>query len=320
MKRKGIISAVVIVLLACIIACSIFVLKSKNTGEPVKIIAATDIHYLSSSLTDHGKVFWKTINNADGKVIQYIDEIMSAFSNEVIKASPDVLILSGDLVFNGEKASHKDLVKKLSVIQKSGVQVLVIPGNHDINRSSAASLIGDEYEYVDSVSPDEFKEIYYDFGMKQAESVDAYSLSYLYKVNSDLCILMLDTNAYGTNYVQERSFDWIEEQLQKAKKEHMKVLTVSHQNLFAHNELLSLGYQLYNADKLLELYNQYKVKLNLSGHIHMQHYIKDGVTEITTTSLAVSPHQYGVIDFNGRSFNYSAKPVDVSGWAKKKEY
>ncbi|MDE6659999.1 MAG: metallophosphoesterase, partial [Eubacterium sp.] len=277
-----------------------------------------DTHYLSPSLTDHGKVFWKTINNADGKVIQYIDEIMSAFSEEVIKAAPDVLILSGDLVFNGEKASHKDLAKKLSVIQKSGVQVLVIPGNHDINRSSAASLIGEEYEYVDSVSPEEFKEIYYDFGMKQAESVDAYSLSYLYKVNSDLCVLMLDTNAYGANYVQERSFDWIEEQLQKAKKEHMKVLTVSHQNLFAHNELLSFGYQLYNADKLLELLNQYKVKLNLSGHIHMQHSQKDGITEITTTALAVSPHQYGVIDFNGRSFSYAAKPIDVSGWAKKK--
>ncbi|MDE5604737.1 MAG: metallophosphoesterase [Eubacterium sp.] len=317
MKRKGIIAAVIIIALIAGAVCSVLVFKCKNNSEPVKIITATDLHYLSPSLTDHGKVFWQTINNSDGKVIQYIDEIMSAFSDEVIKASPDVLILSGDLAFNGEKESHKDLAKKLSAIQESGVQVLVIPGNHDINRSTSVSFIGDEYEYVDSVSPDEFKEIYYDFGMKQAESVDAYSLSYLYKVNSDLCILMLDTNAYGTNYVQERSFDWIEEQLQKAKKEHMKVLTVSHQNLFAHNELLSLGFQLYNADKLLELYNQYKVRLNLSGHIHMQHYAKDGVTEITTSSLAVAPHQYGVIDFNGRSFSYAAKAVDVSGWAKK---
>ena len=108
---------------------------------------------------------------------------------------------------------------------------------------------------------------------------------------------MLDTNAYGTNFVQDDSYEWIETQLKKAKKEHRKVIAVSHQNLFAHNDLLSFGYQLYDADELLELYNKYRVKLNISGHIHMQHYAKDGITEITTTSLAVSPNQYGVIDF-----------------------
>ncbi|MDE6111265.1 MAG: metallophosphoesterase, partial [Eubacterium sp.] len=294
----------------------VLVLKNSNNGEPAKIITATDMHYLSQSLSDHGKMFWVTVNNSDGKVIQYIDEIISAFSEEVISASPDVLILSGDLTFNGEKESHKDLAKKLAIIQKSGVQVLVIPGNHDINRQSAVRFIGDKYEYVDSVTPDEFKEIYYDFGMKQAESVDEYSLSYLYKVNSDLCVLMLDTNAYGGNFVQDESYEWIEAQLKQAKKEHMKVLTVSHQNLFAHNSLLSFGYQLYDAPELLELYNQYKVKLNLSGHIHMQHYAKDGITEIATSSLAVSPNQYGVIDFNGKAFSYSTKAVDVSAWAK----
>lgn len=316
MKRKLIISIIIIALIAGAV-CSARIFKSNTKGESAKIITATDMHYLSPSLTDHGKVFWETVNNSDGKVIQYIDEIMSAFSKEVISASPDVLILSGDLTFNGEKESHKDLAKKLAVIQKSGVQVLVIPGNHDINRQSAVSLIGDTYEYVDFVTPDEFKEIYFDFGMKQAESVDENSLSYLYKINSDLCVLMLDTNAYGGNFVQDKSYEWIEDQLKKAKKERMKVLAVSHQNLFAHNSLLSFGYQLYDADELLEIYNKYKVKLNLSGHIHLQHYAKDGVTEIASSSLAVSPNQYGIIEFDGKVFNYNTKAVDVSLWAEE---
>ena len=316
MKKKIIITAVILAFVTAI-ASGAFILKSKNNCEPAKIITATDMHYLSPSLTDHGKIFWETINNSDGKVIQYIDELMSAFSDEVISTSPDILILSGDLTFNGEKESHKDLAKKLAVIQDSGVQVLVIPGNHDINSSASVRLIGNEYEYVETVTPDEFKEIYYNFGMKQAESVDEYSLSYIYKVNSDLCILMLDTNAYGTNFVQDDSYEWIESQLNKAKKEHMKVIAVSHQNLFAHNDLLSFGYQLYDADELLELYNKYRVKLNISGHIHMQHYAKDRITEITTTSLAVSPNQYGIIDFENNQFKYSTKTVDVSAWAEK---
>ena len=316
MKRKWIISAIVSALIIGAVIGA-FVFKSRDAVMPAKIITATDIHYLSPDLTDHGNVFREIINGADGKVIQYIDEIMDAFSDEVINAAPDVLILSGDLTFNGEKKSHMDLADKLSVIQKSGIQVLVIPGNHDINRRSAASFFGDKYEYVSSVTADEFKEIYWDFGMKQAESADTYSLSYLYKVNADLCVLMLDTNAYGENFVQDESYEWIEAQLKKAKKQHMKVIAVSHQNLFAHNSLLSFGYQLYDASELLELYNKYKVKLNLSGHIHMQHYMQDGVTEVATSSLTVSPNQYGIIDFYKNKFSYSTKPVDVSRWAEK---
>ena len=155
MKKKIIITAVILAFVTAI-ASGAFILKNKNNCEPAKIITATDMHYLSPNLTDHGKIFWETINNSDGKVIQYIDELMSAFSDEVISTSPDILILSGDLTFNGEKESHKDLAKKLAVIQDSGVQVLVIPGNHDINSSASVSLIGNEYEYVETVTPDEF--------------------------------------------------------------------------------------------------------------------------------------------------------------------
>lgn len=315
MKRKGIVITVIIVLITVIISGVIFENKNR-TNEPVKIITATDMHHLSPSLTDNGDAFWNTINNSDGKVIQYIDEIMSAFSDDVISASPDVLILSGDLTFNGEKASHEDLAKKLAVIQESGVQVLVIPGNHDINKTSSVKFVGDEYEYVDSVTADEFKKIYADFGMNQAESVDENSLSYIYKANSDLCILMLDTNAYGENFVQDKTYEWLESQLKKAKKKNMQVLAVSHQNLLAHNSLLTFGYQLYDANELLELYNKYDVKLNLSGHIHMQHIKTDDITEIATSSLAVAPNQYGIIDFNNNEFNYSTKSVDVSAWAE----
>ena len=49
----------------------------------------------------------------------------------------------------------------------------------------------------------------------------------------------------------------------------------------------------------------------------MQHYMKDGVTEIATSSLAVSPNQYGIIDFSNNKFSYCTKAVDVSAWAER---
>lgn len=295
----------------CLVGFILFVGKT----ESAKIIVATDIHYLSSQINDKGNAFFDTVNNADGKLVQYCVEIFSAFGDEVIKAQPDVLILSGDLTFNGEKTSHENFAKKLNEIQSKGVQVLTIPGNHDIDSASACGFKDDEYYQVDGITAEEYRKLYYDFGMKQAQSVDENSFSYLYKVNKDLFVLMIDTNAFGQNFVQDESYQWIEEQLIMVKRSRAQVITVTHQNLFAHNEQLSFGYQLYDADELLEMLNKYNVKCNLSGHIHMQHIKSDGVTEIATSSLLVAPVQYGVIDFDG-DINYQTKSVDVSAWAK----
>lgn len=311
MKKKIIIAIFVVCAVAVAILVAIFT-KPQNA----KIVVATDVHYLSSRVNDGGSAFLDAINNSDGKLVQYCDEIFSAFSDEVIEGKPDVLILSGDLSFNGERASHEDFASKLKLIQDSGVQVLTIAGNHDINSNNPVKYSGDEVGVSESISADEFKDIYYDYGMKQAASVDEYSLSYIYKVNKDLYILMLDTNAFGQNFVQDPSYAWIEEQLKMVKKNGAKVISVTHQNLYAHNEQLSFGYTLYDADELLELFNKYKVELNLSGHIHMQHIMGDSVKEIVTSSLVVNTTQYGEIDFDG-GFHYNTKRVDVETWARK---
>lgn len=312
MKKKFMI---IIGFLAVIFVFVVAFLLIGGKSDEAKIIVATDTHYLSERINDKGKAFSDMVNSSDGKLVQYCDEIFSAFADEVVNAQPDVLILSGDLTFNGEKASHEDFVNKLKEIQSKGVQVLTIPGNHDIDSASACGFKNDEYYQVDGITADEYRELYYDLGMKQAQSVDEYSFSYLYKVNKDLFVLMLDTNAFGQNFVQDKSYQWIEEQLKAVKRNKAQVITVTHQNLFAHNEQLSFGYQLYDANELLELFNKYKVKCNLSGHIHMQHIKSDGVTEIATSSLLVAPVQYGIIDFNGK-INYKTKSVDVSAWAK----
>ena len=65
-------------------------------------------------------------------------------------------------------------------------------------------------------------------------------------------------------------------------------------------------------------YEKYGVAINLSGHLHMQHMITPtGKTpEIATSSLVVSPCQYGVITLDGGSAKYRTETVNVSSWAK----
>ncbi len=70
-----------------------------------------------------------SMEHGDGKVTNYIWEITDAFVEEVLNERPDAVILSGDLSYNGEKASHIELAEKLSKIEDAGIPVLVIPGN-----------------------------------------------------------------------------------------------------------------------------------------------------------------------------------------------
>ena len=263
--------------------------------KPVTMAVATDLHYLSSSLTDGGTFFTDLVKNADGKNMFYIEEITESFVATMIQEKPEILILSGDLTFNGEKQSHLDLEQKLEKIKENGTQILVMPGNHDIDRSSAAGFFGDSYELVDTVSKEEFAKIYQDYGLQESIEKDDTSLSYLYRARKDLWILMLDSNSHGTNEISDQTFSWIEEILKDAKEQDIQVLAVSHQNLLAHNPYFTEGFLIDRSQELEALYEKYDVMANLRGHIHIQHIKDSGLPEILTSALPVSPHHYGIL-------------------------
>lgn len=121
-----------------------------DRGDGVTVAVATDLHYLAPELTDGGEFFTRLVSDADGKVMLYIDELVRAFAWQVADERPDALIISGDLTFNGETASHEALADILGGIEAAGVPVYVIPGNHDLNSSMAARYSGDGYERVES--------------------------------------------------------------------------------------------------------------------------------------------------------------------------
>lgn len=288
-------------------------------GKPkadLDIWIATDNHYLSPSLHDGGEYFMNIISNADGKVTHYSDAVIDTLLYEAELQEPDLLILSGDLTLNGAIKSHEELCEKLKALETAGVQVLVIPGNHDVD-STGVSFSGEELLSVDSMTSAMFPEYYKDFGYSEAISRDENSFSYIVEAEGKLRILMLDTNSYGKGYVQDETYVWLEEQLKAAKEGGYRVISVTHQNLFEHNELLSFGYQLYDADELLEIYKEYGVKCNFSGHIHIQSISEqEGITEVVTSSTTMAPIQYGKLHYDGRALSYSVAEADVSDWAR----
>lgn len=295
--------------------------RNETPLERTTLIVATDLHYIAPELTDHGPYFQQVIENGDGKVTQYSEELTEAFLSQIIDASPDVLILSGDLTFNGAEKSHAALAEKLQSVTDAGIPVVVIPGNHDLDNTMAASFCGDGYQLVESVSQERFQEIYRPFGYEQALAVEKSSGSYLYQLPSDLLLLMVNVNtSEAPGCVTDTTLAWIETRLREAVAQNRRVIAVSHQTLLPHNNLFTNGFVIEGHDKLLALYQKYGVLCNLSGHMHIQHTAVDGLPEIVTSSLTVSPNQYGVLILDGTTAHYETKAVDVNRWARAQGY
>lgn len=286
--------------------------------EPVTIAIAADLHYLSPALTDHGSAFQRVIEQADGKTMEYSEELLEAFTEQIIAQAPDVLILAGDLTFNGERASHEALAQKLRRITDAGIRVLVLPGNHDLENPMAVVYQGEGYRRAESISSEEFEVLYGAFGPAQASSKDSHSQSYVVELSQRLWVLAIDANQTDApGCVKAETVQWAEQQLLRARESGARVLAVSHQSLLRHNELLNDGFQMENAAALTALYQKYGVLCNLAGHLHIQHITsRQSVTEILTSSLAVAPNQYGVLTVTENGADYHTVPVDVSAWAE----
>ena len=303
---------------------------------PPRLILATDLHYQSALAGDGGEAFRLFVERSDGKVVQYLPELLEAFLDEVIEERPSALVLSGDITMNGEKINHKELAEKLHKVQDAGIPVLIIPGNHDINNPNAAVYFGDEKTSTDSVTPEEFYDIYHMYGYDQAISRDSASLSYVYQLDERNRLLMLDSCQYEPkNLVEGRikaeTLVWMDEQLKKAQEDGMQILPIAHHNLLAQSRMYTTQCAMDNNGEVIDLLQKYKIPLFLSGHLHVQRIRKHkaepgvaddayGIQEIITDAMSIPPCQYGVLQWKeDGSMEYSTESVDVSVWAKRTE-
>lgn len=291
---------------------------AEASSSGFRAVIASDLHYIAPELTDGGPGYQQTLKNGDSKFMPYVEEITDAFLDEVLADPPDVVLLTGDLTFNGAEISHRRLAGKLQRLEDAGIPVLVLPGNHDVYNENAALYRGGSFERVPFASGESFAEIYRDFGPGEALSADSDSLSYVWQLNEQVWIMMLDENtAHDFCGLSDRSFQWIEAQLQKAREEGRFVLVAGHQNVFQHS-IFRGGYVIQEAQRLQELLRRYGVPLCLSGHLHTQHVLsEDGLTEIATSALCSYPCQYAVLTAEDGRLRYGTRRLDLAAWAER---
>lgn len=134
-----------------------------------------------------------------------------------------------------------------------------------------------------NVTPEEFVQIYREFGYHEALYRDPASLSYVAVLQPGLWLLALDSCLYRENVEGEEpvtdgrfcptTLQWIEDMLEKAARESKAVIAMLHHGIVEHYKGQEKNYGEYVVDdfhavsRLLAMYN---VRLVLARHYHAQ--------------------------------------------------
>jgi 3',5'-cyclic AMP phosphodiesterase CpdA len=298
------------------------------------IYVTNDVHYLAENLHDRGPLYRRVIAEQGGKNIDAQEGILGGFRFSVERERPDIVLLNGDLTYNGERESHVALARYLGELEQSGARVYVIPGNHDINNPLARSFFQGHARYTKPVSPRDFKKIYRNFGYAEAISRDRKTLSYVAEPLRGLRLLMLDTNKYRRNRmlrypevsgeIPRSTRNWIRRVAARAKKDGALLAVAMHHSLMDHHPMIHEGFTVDDAPVLQELFSELGITFVLTGHIHAQEISRRQtaaggmVYDIATSALSVYPHQHGVLRLlpGEGIWRYTVQAPEVEAWAR----
>ena len=291
-------------------------------AQQVQMMVMSDPHVMERSLFDvpYGEAFLSSLQR-DLKVNESSQQLFDQFVSKVLAEKPQLLLIPGDLTKDGERVSHDYVAGKLKEIEAQGTKVYVIPGNHDMENPLAYGYHGTKSERVPTVSEQEFREIYKDFGYAEAISMDSVTGSYICYPMQGLAIVGLNTNIPNKNksrYVHGRlwqsTLNWLERAAGSARAEGRLVIAMTHHQIMQHHnqEDYFAPTAMTNMEKLKGLPSLRDVQqtltrsgihLVLTGHYHIQSVtdvetLHGKLTDVSTGSLAGFPSPFRRLSLN----------------------
>ena len=293
--------------------------------ESIKMYIVADPHYMSEKMTEDSELYNNYLNTVD-RMMKYTGVLLDVIEHDIKENQPDIVVFPGDLTNNGSKINHQEFEKRLKRLKASGTQVFVVPGNHDINNEKALYFKDNKLHLTESITKEEFKNLYSDYGYGDAVSRDENTLSYLVKPFQNLWLLMLDTTKdypEPGGYLNRDTLNWIDSCSKMAKEAAAELVVVMHHNLLDHSEIIWEDYTLDNNTSVINTFHENDIQVVLSGHIHIQDVkthtsVETGkiLYDIATSSLPVFNHQYGQLIYSpSRGYDYETVELDVEKYA-----
>lgn len=276
------------------------VLAVSAAEDELIINVATDIH-----LNNAWEKPIPVRNNTDGayshvasqgKLNSESKAIIAAFLDNAAKDKSEVVLIPGDLADYGLESEMEDVAEMLAEFEKNtGKQVYVIPGNHDVSKSSVSL----------------FMKSFAEFGYNEATVRDENSASYVAELPDGYRLLAIDSTLQGSGKcgISGARLEWIRQQAQQAKKDGKKTIAMMHHNLMTHLVIIGLFHPssvVSDSLGLKELFAECGIKYIFTGHTHTNdiasYTTENGevIYDIVTSSLNVYPCSYRTVTFGDK--------------------
>lgn len=299
------------VLLALVTALSCFALcaSAKSGDAPLKVAVASDIHTVQNE--EISDLYGDGMFGNRDMLVSLHDEsygVVDSFMREAIENGAEHILITGDLTNKGTVEQHKKLAAYFDAFEKeTGVQIYLIPGNHDYY-----DLAGEGVEF--------FRETYYNFGFKEAYARDEKTCSYAVDLDENYTLLAIDSNLPGKTRdgMTDELYSWIFEQSSAAQARGKKVIAMMHHPLMPHfalHELLT-AFVVENWRSVASKFADAGIKYVFTGHKHVgdiavhESLLGNEVYDISASSLLAYPNEYRIVTFSDDGVDVKTNPVE----------
>ena len=271
--------------------------------EKFNFYQITDLHYYANEeIGSYGKHFDLRCGIDQKCVAESGAIIDAAFEELAADKDNEIIIISGDLTYDGEKVSHDLLLKKLHKLKDAGKHVFVTFATHDFDNNARGYTEIGEFK-LEEYTRAELREHYKDFGWNEAVSEHVPSYSYAVKMVPGWRFLLLNDDGDGRAFCgyDDTLIEWIKNQAKEANEAGERVIAVTHHPmlppgliypLFSHRDMLG-GYE-----TVAPLFADLGIQFCFTGHTHMQSIThidtarKNRLYHVNTGSIAAYPAPY----------------------------
>lgn len=270
----------------------------------------TDLHYYANEIIGSSGKTYDLKCKLDQKCMAESGAIIdSAFKSVSEDKETEIVLISGDLTFDGEQQSHDALVQKLRKLQDNDKRVFITFATHDFYMHARKYTDEEGETELPKYTRAELRELYNDFGYSEAIAEHKNSYSYCVQLTDDVRMLALNDDGdfdEFCGYYNDLLF-WIKDQVEDAKKAGCEIFAMTHHPiiepspiypLFSHKAMLG-GYE-FTTPYLADL----GLKYVFVGHTHIHDidYLdtKKGnrIYQINTAALTAYPLAYRKVEYS----------------------
>ena len=317
---------------------------SDMTNNTLKIAVISDLHVMAPELLVNDGAAMEEYLAQDRKMLRESPEIIDTLVGDIIDLKPQMVLVTGDMTKDGERMSHQLVASQLQRLVDAGIQVLVVPGNHDINNPDAKVYDGEVTTPADTITRNEFAELYRHMGYDEQSRRDPDTLSYCRDINDKLTILAIDACMDRLNTFVSRgdardhcktsggletaTQQWLVDQATKAKAEGRYVIAMMHHHLVPHfhmEDTLAAPYMVDGAQQLSHRLIDAGVHAIFTGHLHISDVCQTShngsqMVEIATASAVGYPCQWRVVTCNLAAGKMQLRSITLHSLPSDKDF